>query len=89
MRLRLAHYRNLFSMFRIYNALRVGLIKEDGIELEIVGVPDPPSRELEECLIQVNLCGSKRTFGLRPSKPSTGMLRAMMPNCVPSCGATL
>jgi ABC-type nitrate/sulfonate/bicarbonate transport system substrate-binding protein len=52
MRLRLAHYRNRFSMFRIYYALRAGLIKEHGIELEVVEVPDPPSRELEECLIR-------------------------------------
>ena len=52
MRLRLAHYRNRFSMFRIYYALRAGLIKEHGIELEVIEVPDPPSRELEECLIR-------------------------------------
>ena len=52
MRLRLAHYRNRFSMFRIYYALRAGLLKEHGIELEVIEVPDPPSRELEECLIR-------------------------------------
>jgi len=52
MKLRLAHYRNRFSMFRIYYALRAGLIKEHGIELEVIEVPDPPSRELEECLIR-------------------------------------
>src|SRR5712671_75678 len=52
MRLRLAHYRNRFSMFRTYYALRAGLVKADGIELTVVEVPDPPSRELEEILIR-------------------------------------
>ena len=47
MRLRLAHYRNRFSMFRTYYALRAGLVKTDGLEFTIVEVPDPPSRELE------------------------------------------
>lgn len=52
MRLRLAHYRNRFSMFRTYYALGVGLVKTDGLEFTIVEVPDPPSRELEEVLIR-------------------------------------
>jgi ABC-type nitrate/sulfonate/bicarbonate transport system substrate-binding protein len=52
MRIRLAHYRNRFSMFRTYYALRTGLVKADGIEFSIVEVPDPPSRELEEILIR-------------------------------------
>src|SRR5207248_11491654 len=52
MRLRLAHYRNRFSMFRTYYALREGLVKADGIEFAIVEVPDPPSRELEEVLVR-------------------------------------
>jgi ABC-type nitrate/sulfonate/bicarbonate transport system substrate-binding protein len=52
MRLRLAHYRNRFSMFRTYYALRVGLVKADGIDFTIVEVPDPPSRELEDILIR-------------------------------------
>jgi ABC-type nitrate/sulfonate/bicarbonate transport system substrate-binding protein len=52
MRLRLAHYRNRFSMFRTYYALRAGLVKTDGLEFTIVEVPDPPSRELEEVLIR-------------------------------------
>ena len=52
MKLRLAHYRNRFSMFRIYYALGAGLIKGHDIALDIVEVPDPPSRELEECLIR-------------------------------------
>jgi ABC-type nitrate/sulfonate/bicarbonate transport system substrate-binding protein len=52
MRLRLAHYRNRFSMFRIYYALGAGLIKAHDIELSVIEVPDPPSRELEECLIR-------------------------------------
>jgi ABC-type nitrate/sulfonate/bicarbonate transport system substrate-binding protein len=52
MRLRLAHYRNRFSMFRTYYALRSGLVKADGLEFTIVEVPDPPSRELENVLIR-------------------------------------
>ena len=52
MRLRLAHYRNRFSMFRTYYALRAGLVKTDGLEFTIVEVPDPPSRELEGGLIR-------------------------------------
>ena len=52
MKLRLAHYRNRFSMFRIYYALGAGLIKAHDIRLTVVEVPDPPSRELEESLIR-------------------------------------
>jgi len=52
MRLKLAHYRNRFSMFRTYYALRVGLVKADGIDFTIAEVPDPPSRELEDVLIR-------------------------------------
>ncbi len=52
MKLRLAHYRNRFTMFRIYYALGAGLIKGHDIEWSIVEVPDPPSRELEEALIR-------------------------------------
>src|ERR1700742_4658887 len=52
MKLKLAHYRNRFSMFRTYYALRAGLVKIDGLEFEIVEVPDPPSRELEDVLIR-------------------------------------
>ena len=52
MRLRLAHYRNRFTMFRIYYALGAGLIKDHGIDWTVIEVPDPPSRELEECLIR-------------------------------------
>jgi ABC-type nitrate/sulfonate/bicarbonate transport system substrate-binding protein len=52
MKLRLAHYRNRFSMFRTYYALRAGLVKIDGLEFTIIEVPDPPSRELEDVLIR-------------------------------------
>jgi ABC-type nitrate/sulfonate/bicarbonate transport system substrate-binding protein len=52
MRLTLAHYRNRFSMFRTYYALREGLVGADGIEFAIVEVRDPPSREQEEALIR-------------------------------------
>jgi ABC-type nitrate/sulfonate/bicarbonate transport system substrate-binding protein len=52
MKLKLAHYRNRFSMFRTYYALRAGLVKADGVEFAIVEVPDPPSRELEDVLIR-------------------------------------
>jgi ABC-type nitrate/sulfonate/bicarbonate transport system substrate-binding protein len=52
MRLRLAHYRNRFSMFRTYYALRAGRVKADGIDFTVVEVSDPPSRELEDILIR-------------------------------------
>ena len=52
MKLRLAHYRNRFSMFRTYYALGAGLVKTDGLAFTVVEVPDPPSRELEEALIR-------------------------------------
>jgi ABC-type nitrate/sulfonate/bicarbonate transport system substrate-binding protein len=52
MKLSLAHYRNRFSMFRIYYSLGAGLVKAHDIEVTVVEVPDPPSRELEECLIR-------------------------------------
>lgn len=52
MKLRLAHYRNRFSMFRTYYALGAGLVKADGLAFTVVEVPDPPSRELEEVLIR-------------------------------------
>lgn len=52
MKIRLAHYRNRFSMFRTYFALRAGLIACPGLEWEVIEVPDPPSRELEEALIR-------------------------------------
>jgi ABC-type nitrate/sulfonate/bicarbonate transport system substrate-binding protein len=52
MKLRLAHYRNRFSMFRTYYALGAGKVKADGLEFSVVEVPDPPSRELEDVLIR-------------------------------------
>jgi ABC-type nitrate/sulfonate/bicarbonate transport system substrate-binding protein len=52
MQLRLAHYRNRFSMFRTYYALGAGIIKADGVKVSVIEVPDPPSRELEDCLIR-------------------------------------
>jgi ABC-type nitrate/sulfonate/bicarbonate transport system substrate-binding protein len=52
MKIRLAHYRNRFSMFRTYFALRAGLIKCPGLEWAVIEVLDPPSRELEESLIR-------------------------------------
>src|SRR5437660_5523857 len=52
MKLRLAHYRNRFSMFRTYYALRTGAVRADGLDVEVMEVPDPPSRQLEEALIR-------------------------------------
>lgn len=52
MKLRLAHYRNRFSMFRIYYAVSAGLVRADGLEIEVVEAPDPPSRDLEQSLIR-------------------------------------
>lgn len=49
--LTLAHYRNRFSMFRAYYALGTGAVKIDGVDLTVVEVADPPSRDQEEALI--------------------------------------
>ena len=52
MDLKFAHYRNRFCMFRTYYALANGLVKPDGFTLSVTELPDPPSHELEEALIQ-------------------------------------
>jgi ABC-type nitrate/sulfonate/bicarbonate transport system substrate-binding protein len=49
--LTLAHYRNRFCMFRTYYALASGAVKADGVDLRIVEVADPPSRDQENALI--------------------------------------
>ena len=46
-----AHYRNRFCMFRTYYALAIGAVKMDGINMNVIEMPDPPSREQEEALI--------------------------------------
>ena len=52
MELTFAHYRNRFCMFRTYYALATGKVKPDGLELKVIELPDPPSREQEEALIR-------------------------------------
>jgi hypothetical protein len=52
MDLTFAHYRNRFCMFRTYYALAVGKIKPDGINMKVIELPDPPSKEQEEALIR-------------------------------------
>lgn len=47
-----AHYRNRFCMFRTYYALAVGKVKLDGIDMKVIELPDPPSKEQEEALIR-------------------------------------
>jgi ABC-type nitrate/sulfonate/bicarbonate transport system substrate-binding protein len=47
-----AHYRNRFCMFRTYYALAVGKVKLDGINMKVIELPDPPSKEQEEALIR-------------------------------------
>jgi len=46
-----AHYRNRFCMFRTYYALAVGKVKPDGINMKVIELPDPPSKEQEEALL--------------------------------------
>ena len=46
-----AHYRNRFCMFRTYYALAIGAVKMDGINMKVIEMPDPPSREQEDALI--------------------------------------
>lgn len=52
MDLTFAHYRNRFCMFRTYYALAVGKVKADGIRMNVIELPDPPSKEQEEALIR-------------------------------------
>lgn len=52
MDLTFAHYRNRFCMFRTYYALAIGAVKMDGVNLKVIEMPDPPSRDQEEALIR-------------------------------------
>ena len=52
MDLTFAHYRNRFCMFRTYYALAAGKVKADGINLKVIELADPPSKEQEEALIR-------------------------------------
>jgi ABC-type nitrate/sulfonate/bicarbonate transport system substrate-binding protein len=52
MDLTFAHYRNRFCMFRTYYALAAGRVKADGVNMRVIELPDPPSKEQEEALIR-------------------------------------
>ena len=52
MDLTFAHYRNRFCMFRTYYAHAVGKVKPDGVNMKVIELPDPPSKEQEEALIR-------------------------------------
>lgn len=52
MDLTFAHYRNRFCMFRTYYALAVGKVKPDDVNMKVIELPDPPSKEQEEALIR-------------------------------------
>src|SRR5918999_466819 len=52
MDLTFAHYRNRFCMFRTYYGLAVGKVRADGINIKVIELPDPPSKEQEEALIR-------------------------------------
>jgi len=52
MDLTFAHYRNRFCMFRTYYALAVGKVRVDGINMKVIELPDPPSKEQEGALIR-------------------------------------
>ena len=52
MDLTFAHYRNRFCMFRTYYALAVGKVKPEGINMKVIELPDPPSKDQEEALIR-------------------------------------
>ncbi len=52
MDLTFAHYRNRFCMFRTYYALAVGKVKAEDVNLRVIELPDPPSKEQEEALIR-------------------------------------
>ena len=52
MDLTFAHYRNRFCMFRTYYALATGKLQPDGINMKVIELPDPPSKDQEEALIR-------------------------------------
>jgi ABC-type nitrate/sulfonate/bicarbonate transport system substrate-binding protein len=52
MNLTFAHYRNRFCMFRTYYALATGRVRADGLNIKVIELPDPPSREQEQALIR-------------------------------------
>ncbi|HEU4343258.1 MAG TPA: MqnA/MqnD/SBP family protein [Candidatus Binatia bacterium] len=52
MDLTFAHYRNRFCMFRTYYALASGKVKPDGLSINVIELPDPPSHEQEDALIR-------------------------------------
>ncbi|HEX2226283.1 MAG TPA: ABC transporter substrate-binding protein [Candidatus Binatia bacterium] len=52
MDLTFAHYRNRFCMFRTYYALATGNVRPEGFNMNVIELPDPPSREQEEALIR-------------------------------------
>jgi ABC-type nitrate/sulfonate/bicarbonate transport system substrate-binding protein len=52
MEITFAHYRNRFCMYRTYYALAKGIVKPQGITMNVVELPDPPSHEQEEALIR-------------------------------------
>lgn len=52
MNLTFAHYRNRFCMFRTYYALALGKVKANGVDMKVIELPDPPSKEQEEALIR-------------------------------------
>lgn len=52
MDLTFAHYRNRFCMFRTYYALAVGKVTPVGVNMKVIELPDPPSKEQEEALIR-------------------------------------
>ncbi len=52
MELTFAHYRNRFCMFRTYYALATGKVRPEGFDMNVIELPDPPSREQEEALIR-------------------------------------
>ena len=60
MELTFAHYRNRFCMFRTYYALAVGKVEADGINMTVIELPDPPSKEQEDALI----CGAVQAANL-------------------------
>jgi ABC-type nitrate/sulfonate/bicarbonate transport system substrate-binding protein len=51
MDLTFAHYRNRFCMFRTYYGLAVGKVRADGINIKVIELADPPSKEQEQALI--------------------------------------
>ena len=73
MDLTFAHYRNRFCMSRTYYAFGRGKdCKADGINMKVIELPDPPSKEQEEALIRGDVQAANLYLAELPSAQTAG-----------------